>query len=103
MSRSDQQQPLHPGAMFAALLTQHSITAYRCARDIGVTSRHTYDLADCRRSVTPILALKLARYFGNASETWLSWQAAYDLAIAEAGHRQEIQNIRPLSDRLGAP
>jgi len=84
--------------MFAALLIQHSITAYRCARDIGVTSRHTYDLVDCRRSVTPILALKLARYFGNSADAWLRWQAAYDLAAAEADHRQEIQNIRPLSD-----
>jgi addiction module HigA family antidote len=85
--------------MFAALLAKHSITAYRCARDIGVTSRHTYDLVDCRRSVTPILALKLARYFGNTSEAWLSWQAAYDLALSEASHKQEIQNIRPLNDR----
>lgn len=100
MSGSD--QPSHPGTMFSALLTQHAITAYRCARDIGVTSRHTYDLVRCRRSVTPILALKLARYFGNVPETWLGWQAAYDLALTEADHQQELRNIRPLSDGLGS-
>ena len=85
------------------MLARHSITAYRCARDIAVTSRHTYDLASGRRSVTPLLALKLARYFGNPPTTWLSWQAAYDLAVAEADHQQELRNIRPLNDGPTGP
>jgi antitoxin HigA-1 len=101
MSRSD--QPPHPGAIFTALLAQHAITAYRCARDIGVTSRHTYDLASCRRSVTPILALKLARYFGNDPSAWMRLQTEHDLAIAQEGHLQELQSIRPLDERHASP
>lgn len=84
--------------MFTALLARHGVTAYRCARDIGVTTRHTYDLVACRRAVTPILALRLARYFGNDASLWMQWQAEHDLAQAHASHLDELRNIRLIGD-----
>lgn len=84
--------------MFTELLARHGVTAYRCARDIGVTTRHTYDLAARRRAITPILALRLARYFGNTASLWMQWQAEHDLAQAHASHLEELRNIRLIGD-----
>jgi antitoxin HigA-1 len=41
------------------------------------------DIVNGKRGVTADTALRLARYFGNSPEFWLSLQAAYDLRAAE--------------------
>ena len=50
-----------------------------------------------RRSLSPEMALRLSRLFGNSSEFWLNAQQAIDLwdAMQELG--TEVEKIKPLS------
>jgi addiction module HigA family antidote len=36
-----------------------------------------------RRGVTPDMALRLARFFGNSAEFWLNLQQMHDLSMAK--------------------
>jgi addiction module HigA family antidote len=49
-----------------------------------------------RRAVSPAMALKLSRLFGNTAEFCLNAQRAIDLWNAEREYKQEIEKITPL-------
>ncbi|MBI5604165.1 MAG: HigA family addiction module antidote protein [Deltaproteobacteria bacterium] len=48
------------------------------------------------RAISPPMAIRLSRLFGNSPEFWLNVQRAVDLWEAEAHFLMEIQRIRPL-------
>ena len=41
-----------------------------------------YDIVDYKKSVTPRIAVRLAKFFGNDPRTWLTLQLEYDLYLA---------------------
>ena len=49
-----------------------------------------------RRAVSPGMALRLARLFGNSPEFWLNLQRNVDLWDASRELKQEIEEIHPL-------
>ena len=44
-----------------------------------------------KRAVTPDTALRLARYFGTDAQSWINWQAHYDLQVAEQSLEAKIK------------
>lgn len=50
-----------------------------------------------RRAVSPEMALRLSRLFGNSPEFWLNAQRAVDLWEANQSIRDDVRRIRPLS------
>ena len=49
-----------------------------------------------RRAVSPEMALRLGRLFGNRPEFWLNAQRAVDLWEAERSVGAQIERIEPL-------
>jgi len=49
-----------------------------------------------RRAVSPEMALRLARLFGNSAEFWLNAQQSVDLWVAAQSVKEEIARIKPL-------
>jgi antitoxin HigA-1 len=50
------------------------------------------------RAMTPDIALRLAQYFRTTAEMWLNLQQAYDLSVATAQNREQINTVvRPRS------
>lgn len=88
----------HPGSRLERLLRKHGVTAYRCATDIGVPKPRIYELAKSQGSVTPPLALRLGRYFGDGAEVWMAEQARYDLALQERALRRKLNAISPIGE-----
>jgi len=89
----------HPGLKFSEMLKKHGISAYRCARDLQVPHRHIYALRDCKRSITPLLALKLERYLGGRAEHWMRLQAKFDIAVMRLQHASDILAIAPFKSK----
>ena len=55
-----------------------------------------------RGSVSPEMALRLARLFGNSPEFWLNTQRAVDLWEALQAIRNDVARIQPLErDNFG--
>jgi addiction module HigA family antidote len=80
-------RPTHPGEM----LREDFI-----AETLGVSRQTMNELLREHRSLTPLMALRLSRLFGNSPEFWLNAQRAVDLWDAQNSNRDEIKRIRPL-------
>lgn len=58
------------------------LSAYRLAKELGVSVPTVNEIVRHRRAVTAEMALRLSRYFGTSAELWQQLQAQYDLEIA---------------------
>jgi addiction module HigA family antidote len=76
--------PVHPGEVLREeFLGPMNLSPYAVARAVGVPRTRIERLANEQTAMTADTALRLARYFGNSPEFWLSLQAAHDLRAAE--------------------
>ena len=67
------------------------------AEKLAVSRQTVNELLLRRRSVSPNMALRLSRLFGNTPEFWLNAQQACDLWKAQKEHLREIKRIKPLN------
>jgi len=91
-------RPTHPGEMLREdFLPDYGLTVTSLARALGVSRQSLNELLRERRAVSPAMALRLARLFGNAPEFWLKAQAAVDVWEATSEIASELSQIRPLA------
>lgn len=91
-------RPTHPGEMLREdFLPDYDLTVSALADAIGVSRQSVNELIRERRAVSPEMALRLARLFGNSPEFWLNAQRAVDLWEAEKALQEDMQRIRPLT------
>ena len=89
--------PTHPGKMIREdFMPDYGLTTALLADALGVSRQTINELLRERRSITPIMALRLSRLFGNSSEFWLNAQHARDLWESEKRFQEELQKIHPL-------
>jgi len=77
-------------------LPDFGLTVASLAAAIGVSRQTVNDLARERRAVSPEMALRLGRLFGNSPEFWLQAQRAVDLWDAEKAIGRKVYRIKPL-------
>lgn len=91
-------RPTHPGEMLREdFLPDYDLTVSSFAGALGVSRQTVNELVRERRSISPEMALRLARLFGNTPEFWLNAQRAVDLWEAARASKAKIQRINPLS------
>ena len=92
-----QVRPTHPGEMLREdFLPDYGLTVASLAQAVGVSRQTINELLRGRRAVSPEMALRLARLFGNTPEFWLNAQRAVDLWDATQATKAEVQRIKPL-------
>jgi antitoxin HigA-1 len=90
-------KPTHPGEMLREdFMADYHLTTTGLAEKLGVSRQTVNELLLERRAVSPAMALRLSRLFGNTPEFWLNAQRAVDLWNAKSENQQEIEKIRPL-------
>jgi antitoxin HigA-1 len=91
-------RPTHPGEMLREdFMADYGLTVTSLASAIGVSRQSINELLRERRAVTPEMALRLARLFGNTPEFWLNAQRAVDLWEAEKALKTSVRQIKPLT------
>ncbi|HID52181.1 MAG TPA: addiction module antidote protein, HigA family [Anaerolineae bacterium] len=91
-------RPTHPGEMLREdFLPDYGLTVSSLAKAIGVSRQSINELLRERRRVSPEMALRLARLFGNSPEFWLNAQRAVDLWDAAQSIQNDVIRIRPLT------
>ena len=91
-------RPTHPGEMLREdFLPDSDLTVSGLAEAIGVSRQSVNELLRERRAVSPEMALRLSRLFGNSPEFWLNAQRAVDLWDAGKAIRHDVRRIRPLT------
>ena len=78
-------------------LIEYGLTVTSLAEALGVSRQSINELLRERRAVSPEMALRLARLFGNSPEFWLNAQRAVDLWEAAQTVKDEVKRIKPLS------
>ena len=91
-------RPTHPGEMIREdFLPEYDLTVSSLAAAVGVSRQTINELIRGRRAVSPEMALRLARLFGNTPEFWLNAQRTVDLWDASQTIKAEVKRIKPLS------
>ncbi|HLE32994.1 MAG TPA: HigA family addiction module antitoxin [Bacteroidota bacterium] len=91
-------RPTHPGAMLREdFLPDYGLSVSTFAKAIGVSRQTVNELLRERRAVSPEMALRLSRLFGNTPEFWLNAQRAVDLWEAARAIKRKIDRINPLT------
>jgi addiction module HigA family antidote len=91
-------EPTHPGEMLREdFMPDFNLTTAELAEKLDVSRQTVNELLLKRRAVSPNMALRLSRLFGNTPEFWLNAQRACDLWKAQKEHAHEIKRIKPLN------
>jgi addiction module HigA family antidote len=82
--RTPDRCPTHPGELLREdVLPATGMAKAEIARLLGISRQQLYDILDEKRPVSPTVAVKLGKLFGNGAGIWVRMQAAYDLWQAE--------------------
>jgi antitoxin HigA-1 len=76
-------RPVHPGdILFHDFMQPLNLSAYKLAKELGVTAPSVNEIVRRRRAITAEMALRLSGYFGTSAQLWLNLQSQYDLETA---------------------
>lgn len=96
-TRPRERRPIHPGEILREdFLPDYGLSVTALAEAAGVSRQSMNELLRERRAVSPEMALRLSKLFGNSPEFWLNLQRSVDLWDAARGLKREIAGIRPL-------
>ncbi|MGZ8428360.1 MAG: HigA family addiction module antitoxin [Candidatus Deferrimicrobiaceae bacterium] len=91
-------RPTHPGEMLREdFLPDYGLSVSTFAKAIGVSRQTVNELLRERRAVSPEMALRLSRLFGNTPEFWLNAQRSVDLWETARAVKKKIDRINPLT------
>jgi addiction module HigA family antidote len=76
-------------------MPDYDLTTASLAEALGVTRQTVNEILRGRRAISPVMALRLSRLFGNSPEFWLNAQHARDLWECERQYEQELNQIQP--------
>ena len=77
-------------------MPDYGLTVAGLADAIGVSRQSVNELLRARRAISPEMAVRLSRLFGNSPEFWLNAQRALDLWDASRALEKEVRRIKPL-------
>ncbi len=90
-------RPTHPGEILREdFLPDYDLTVASLAQAVGVSRQSINDLLRERRALSPEMALRFARLFGNSAEFWLNAQRAIDLWDAAQSIKADVARIKTL-------
>jgi antitoxin HigA-1 len=71
-------------------------TKAEIAQLLGISRQHLYDILRERKPVSPAIAVRLGKLFGDGTGVWVRMQAAYDTWNAERDEDLgKIPTLRP--------
>lgn len=77
-ARSRTRCPTHPGAVVGSSLEALGKTKSEIAGMLGISRQHLHGIIAGGKPVSPDVAARLGKLFGNGPGLWLRMQAAYD-------------------------
>lgn len=89
---------VHPGEILREeFMEPLGLNPNKLALELHVPAPTTYEIVHEERSISPVLALRLARFFGTTPEFWLNLEARYKLEIARDKEQAKInREVRPM-------
>ena len=90
-------KPTHPGEMLREdFMPDYQLSVSSLAKALGVSRQSINELVRERRALSPEMAVRLGRLFGNSAEFWLNAQRGVDLWKANQALKSEVARIQPI-------
>ena len=83
VKRPLRRSPSHPGALLDEVIAATGKTKVEIAGLLGISRQQLYDILREKKPVSPPMAARLGKMFGDGAAIWLRQQAAYDAWHAE--------------------
>lgn len=91
--------PIHPGEILREeFMRPLGLSSNALSKAIGVTPARVNEIVRERRGITADTALRLARYFGTDTQSWLNLQQRYEIELAKDALGGELARIKPMAD-----
>jgi len=82
--RNPKRCPTHPGELLReVIIPATGRTKTEIASLLGISRQHLHDILEARKPVSPAVAVRLGKLFGDGAGVWVRMQAAYDTWHAE--------------------
>jgi antitoxin HigA-1 len=96
--RNPNRCPTHPGALLREdVIPATGLRKAEIARLLGISRQHLYDIRLERKPVSPTIAVRLGKLFGDGAGVWTRTQAAYDTWQAE--QTEDVRSIPTIRAR----
>src|SRR5262245_33397820 len=97
--RNPKRCPTHPGALLREdVIPATGRTKTEIASLLGISRQHLYDILEERKPVSPAVAVRLGKLFGDGAGIWVRMQAAYDTWNAE--RKEDVSKIPTLRAKV---
>lgn len=95
-------EPPHPGEILGEdILPAAGLSVTAASNRLGVSRQTLHSILSGRAGVSPEMALRLSRLFGNSPQFWTNMQATYDLWHIERERASELARIEELHSARG--
>ena len=93
-------KPIHPGEILREeFMVPLRLNANKLALALHVPAPTIYDIVHEERGISPEMALRLARFFGNTPDFWLNLQSEFDLRVVRNQKEATVKSqVRPLDE-----
>ena len=82
--RNPNRCPSHPGALLREdLIPATGKTKVEIARLLGISRQHLHDIMEEKKPISPEVAVRIGKLFGDGAGVWVRRQAAHDTWHAE--------------------
>jgi addiction module HigA family antidote len=85
--------PTHPGELLNDVIPATGKSKTEIAVLLGLSRQHLYDILAQRKPVSPSVAVRLGKMFGDGAGVWVRMQGAYDTWHAERELADAIKKI----------
>lgn len=93
MSHKYLETPLIGDILRDEFLEPLGITPYRLSKELNVSTSTILDLIHSRRKISPEMALRLSKYFGNTYKFWLNLQNEIEIREMKNKMEKELDKI----------
>jgi addiction module HigA family antidote len=91
--------PTHPGGLLREdVIPATGRSKSEIAAMLGISRQHLYDILRERKPVSPAVAVRLGKLFGDGAGVWTRMQAAYDTWHAE--RQEDVSGIPTIRARV---
>ncbi|MGH9328538.1 MAG: HigA family addiction module antitoxin [Terriglobia bacterium] len=91
-------KPIHPGEILREeFMKPLGLNSNKLSLALRVPAPTVYEIVHEKRSISPEMALRLARCFSIGADFWLNLQSRYDLELAEDRTADRVKReVEPL-------